>query len=60
MIDIFKNSVPISKKQCIPITKISRLALFRNIIALYSEDNTNPINKHCWKDEELLAAKWAV
>jgi hypothetical protein len=43
---IFKNSVPTAKKtQHFTITKINLLTLFRDIIALYSENHTKPINK---------------
>jgi hypothetical protein len=47
---IFKNSVRTAKKtQHFTITKINRLTLFKEIIAVYSENHTEHIN-----------AKWSV
>jgi hypothetical protein len=42
---IFKNSVRTAKKtQLFTITKINWLTLFKEIIAVYSENHTKPIN----------------
>jgi hypothetical protein len=42
---LFKNPVRTSKKtQHFTITKINWLMLFKEIIAVYSENNTKPIN----------------
>jgi hypothetical protein len=43
---IFKNSVRTAKKtQHFTITKINSLMLFREIIAVYSENNKKPVGK---------------
>jgi hypothetical protein len=45
---IFKNPAPASKKtQLFTITKINWLTLFKEIIAVYTENRTKPINKEC-------------
>jgi hypothetical protein len=45
---IFKNSVRTAKKtQHVTITKINWLTLFKEIIAVYSENNTKHINTKC-------------
>jgi hypothetical protein len=52
---IFKNSVRTAKKtQHFSITKVSWLILFREIIAVYSENNAKPINTLCGHNAELL------
>jgi hypothetical protein len=53
---IFKNSVRTAKKtQNFTITKINWLTLFKEIIAVYSDNHTKPINKNV----ELLIVKAA-
>jgi hypothetical protein len=45
---ILKNSVRTAKKtQHFTITKISQFMLFKEIIAVYRENHTNPINAKC-------------
>jgi hypothetical protein len=42
---IFNNSVRTAKKtQCITITKINLLMMFKEIIVVYSENHMKPIN----------------
>jgi hypothetical protein len=43
--------------QRVPITKISFLVLFREIIAVYSENHTKPINTLCGQNAELCIIK---
>jgi hypothetical protein len=51
---IFKNSVHTAKKtQHVSITKINWLMLFKEIIPVYSENHTNPINSLCGQNEGL-------
>jgi hypothetical protein len=53
---LFKNSVRTSKRTPhFTITKINWLTLFKEIIAVYSENYTKPINKNA----ELLILKSA-
>jgi hypothetical protein len=55
---IFKNSVPTSKKtQRVSIIKINWLMLFREIIAVYSENHMESINTLCEQNVELLNVK---
>jgi hypothetical protein len=55
---ILNNSVPATKKtQHFTITKINWLMLFREIIAVYSENHTRPINTLCGQNAELLIVK---
>jgi hypothetical protein len=55
---IFKYSVRTAKKtQPITITKISWLMLFKEIIAVYSENHVKPINTLCEQNSELLIVK---
>jgi hypothetical protein len=57
-LNVFNNSVRTSKKtQLFPITKISWLMLFREIIAVYFENHTNEINTLCGQKTELLNVK---
>jgi hypothetical protein len=50
----YKNSVRTAKKtQHFTITKINWLTLFKEIIAVYSENHTKPINTHCGQNREL-------
>jgi hypothetical protein len=45
---LFKNSVRTSKRTPhFTITKINWLTLFKEIIAVYSENHTKPINTEC-------------
>jgi hypothetical protein len=45
---LFKDPVRTSKRTpYFTITKISWLTLFKEIIAVYSENHTKPINKLC-------------
>jgi hypothetical protein len=45
---LFKNSVRTSKRTPhFTITKINWLTLFKEIIAVYSENHTEPINTKC-------------
>jgi hypothetical protein len=45
---LFKNSVRTSKRTpYFTITKINWLTLFKEIIAVYSENHAKPINKKC-------------
>jgi lipoate-protein ligase B len=55
---IFENSVRTAKKtQHFTITKINWLTLFKEIIAVYTENHTKHINKLCGKNAELLNVK---
>jgi hypothetical protein len=55
---VFKHSVFTSKKtKPITITKISWLMLFKEIIAVYSENHMEPINTLCGQIAELLIVK---
>jgi hypothetical protein len=55
---IFKNSVRAAKKtQLFTITKINWLTLFKEIIAVYSEKHTKPINTLFRQYTELLNVK---
>jgi hypothetical protein len=54
---MFKNSVCTAKKtQHFTITKINWLTLFKEIIPVYTENHTKPINT-LWKNAELLIIK---
>jgi hypothetical protein len=54
----FKNSVRTAKKtQHVTVTKINRLTLFKDIIAVYSENRTKRINTKWGKNAELLNVK---
>jgi hypothetical protein len=45
---LFKNPVRTSKRTPhFTITKINRLTLFKEIIAVYSENHAKPINTKC-------------
>jgi hypothetical protein len=45
---LFKNSVRTSKRTPhFTVTKINWLTLFKEIIAVYSESDTKPINTKC-------------
>jgi hypothetical protein len=54
---VFKNSAPISKKTHVSITKVNWLMLFTEIIAIYSENHTKPINTFCGQNAKLLNVK---
>jgi hypothetical protein len=55
---LFKNSVRTAKKTPhFSVTNINRLTLFKEITAVYSEDNTKPINIFCGQNAELLDVK---
>jgi hypothetical protein len=55
---IFKNSVRTTKKTLhFTITKINWLTLFKEIIAVYSENLTKHTNILCVKNAELLTVK---
>jgi hypothetical protein len=54
---MFKNSDLISKKTHIPITRINWLMLFKEVIDVYSENNSKPINTHSEKNAELVNVK---
>jgi hypothetical protein len=52
---LFKNSVRTSKKtQHFTITKINWVTLFKEILAVYSENHTKHINTLCGQNAELL------
>jgi hypothetical protein len=52
------NSVRTAKKtQHFTVTKINRLTLFKEIIAVYSENRTEHTNILRWHDVKLLAIK---
>jgi hypothetical protein len=52
---LFKNSVRTSKRTpYFTITKINWLTLFKEIIAVYSQNHTKPINTLRVKNAELL------
>jgi hypothetical protein len=52
------NSVLTSKKtQHFTTTKINWLMLFGEIITVYFENHTKPINKFCGQNAELIIAK---
>jgi hypothetical protein len=54
----FNNSVRTSKKtQTVTMTTINWSSLFREIIAVYSENHTKPINTLCGQNAELLDVK---
>jgi hypothetical protein len=54
----FKNSVRTAKKtQHFTITKINWLTLFKEIIAVYSENHIKPMNALSGKNVELLNIK---
>jgi hypothetical protein len=58
LIQIFKNSFLTSKyMKCISIANINWLVLFREIIAIYSENHTKPIYTLCGQNAELLILK---
>jgi hypothetical protein len=46
--------------QRVSITKINWLTLFREIIAVYSENNTKHINTLCGQNAVLLNARWYI
>jgi hypothetical protein len=51
---LFKNSVRTAKKTPhVTVTKIDRLTLFKEIIAVYSENHTEPINTIWRQNDEL-------
>jgi hypothetical protein len=55
---IFKNSVRTAKKTLhFTITKINWLTLFKEIIAVYSENHMKPIHIFCMQNAELLIIK---
>jgi uncharacterized protein YktB (UPF0637 family) len=55
---IFKNSVRTAKKTPhFTVTKIDRLTLFKEIIAVYSENHTKPIKTLRGHNAELVTAK---
>jgi hypothetical protein len=55
---IFNNSVrTIKKTQPITIMRISRLMLFKEVIAVYGENHMKPINTLCGQKAELLFVK---
>jgi hypothetical protein len=55
---IHKHSVPISNKtQRVSMTTISWSMLFKEIIAVYSENHTKPINTLCGQNADLLIIK---
>jgi hypothetical protein len=50
----------IQTKQRVSITKINWSVLFEEIIAVYSENLTKPVNTLCGQNAELLALKVVV
>jgi hypothetical protein len=59
--NIFKNSVRTAKKtQHFTITKINWLTLFKEIIAVYSENRTKPINKTVGEKQNYWLLKQVV
>jgi hypothetical protein len=55
---IYKNSVRTAKKtQHFTITKINWLTLFKEIIAVYTENHMKHINTLCGQNSELLNVK---
>jgi hypothetical protein len=55
---MFKHSVPPPKKtQCPSITKLNRLMLFREIIAIYSELSYKTKNTLCEQNAEIVIVK---
>jgi hypothetical protein len=53
-----KHPVPTAKKtEHVSVTKIIWFLLFRKIIAVYSENQTKPINALCGQNAELLNVK---
>jgi hypothetical protein len=45
------------KTQRVSVTKINWLTLFKEVFAVYSENNTKPTNKLCGQNAELLIFK---
>jgi hypothetical protein len=55
---IFEHSVCTPKKtQYFSITEVSWWVLFREIINVFSEDHTKPINTFCGQSAEVLIVK---
>jgi hypothetical protein len=55
---LFKNPVRTTKRtQHFTITKIKWLTLFKEIIAVYSENNKKPKNTLCHQNADLLIVK---
>jgi hypothetical protein len=55
---VFKYSVLTSKKtQPITITNVNRLILLKEIMTVYSENHTKPINTRCVQKAETLFVK---
>jgi hypothetical protein len=55
---IFNNSVRTAKKtQLFTITKINWLTLFKEIIAVFTENHMKSINTLCGQNAELLVTK---
>jgi hypothetical protein len=55
---LFKSSVPTSQEtHCISIIKTNWLVLFREIIAVYSENHTKHINTIFGQNGEFVSAK---
>jgi hypothetical protein len=57
---MFKNSVSIVEKEYFFFTNISWLITFSEIIAVYFESHTKPINTFCGQNGELLNVKAGV
>jgi hypothetical protein len=58
---VFKNPVRTAKKTPpFTVTKINRLTLFKEIIAVYSENRTEHTNTLCGQNAELLGVKTSV
>jgi hypothetical protein len=66
---IFDNPARTAKKTPhFTVTKINRLTLFKEVIAVYSENRTKPINTPCGQHAELLyvaaggtySYRWAI
>jgi len=54
---LFQSSVPASHKTFTSVTKISRRVMFREIVAVYSENHAKFINVLCWKKAEFVRVK---
>jgi hypothetical protein len=52
---LFQSSVPASHKLCISVTKISHWVVFREMVAVYSENHAKFINVLCWKKSRVCA-----
>jgi hypothetical protein len=58
ILNSIKNSVPASEKtQCVSITKISWMMLFKEIIIVYSKNHMELINALCEQSAGLFIVK---